>query len=67
MWITLNEPNDEVVDYLEGHQMLRAHALAWRAYDEEFRPSQGGQVNGAASTRWRGGPGLLRHRLTPAK
>lgn len=49
MWITLNEPNDEVVGYQEGHQMLRAHALAWRAYDKEFRPSQGGQVGGVAA------------------
>lgn len=46
MWITLNEPNDEMVSYQEGHQMLRAHALAWRAYDREFRRAQGGQVSG---------------------
>lgn len=45
MWITLNEPNDEMVSYQEGHQMLRAHALAWRAYDREFRHAQGGQVS----------------------
>lgn len=45
MWITLNEPNDEMVSYQEGHQMLRAHALAWRAYDREFRHTQGGQVS----------------------
>lgn len=44
MWITLNEPNDEMVSYQEGHQMLRAHALAWHAYDRDYRPSQGGQV-----------------------
>lgn len=49
MWITLNEPNDEMVSYQEGHQMLRAHALAWRAYDREFRPSQGGQVSATAT------------------
>lgn len=53
MWITLNEPNDEMVSYQEGHQMLQAHALAWHAYHKEFRPSQGGQVGGAASARWR--------------
>ncbi|XP_010785593.1 klotho [Notothenia coriiceps] len=45
MWITLNEPNDEMVGYQEGHQMLRAHALAWHAYDREFRHSQGGKVS----------------------
>lgn len=45
MWITLNEPNDEMVSYQEGHQMLRAHALAWHAYDREFRHMQGGKVS----------------------
>ncbi|XP_053704000.1 klotho [Synchiropus splendidus] len=45
MWITLNEPNDEMVSYQEAHQMLRAHALAWQAYDREFRHAQGGQVS----------------------
>jgi len=45
MWITLNEPNDATVSYLEGHQMLRAHALAWHAYDREFRHVQGGKVS----------------------
>lgn len=48
MWITLNEPNDEMVSYQEGHQMLRAHALAWHAYDREFRNAQGGQVGRTA-------------------
>ncbi|XP_062262369.1 klotho [Platichthys flesus] len=52
MWITLNEPNDEMVSYQEGHQMLRAHALAWRAYDGEFRPTQGGQVSLALHMDW---------------
>ncbi|XP_074528988.1 klotho [Halichoeres trimaculatus] len=45
MWITLNEPNDDKVTYQEGHQMLRAHALAWHVYDREFRHAQGGQVS----------------------
>lgn len=48
MWITLNEPNDEMVSYQEAHQMLRAHAMAWHAYDREFRHAQGGQVSRAA-------------------
>ncbi|XP_030293358.1 klotho [Sparus aurata] len=52
MWITLNEPNDEMVSYQEGHQMLRAHALAWRAYDREFRHTQGGQVSLALHMDW---------------
>ncbi|XP_056141167.1 klotho [Lampris incognitus] len=52
LWITLNEPNDEVVTYQEGHQMLRAHALAWRVYDREFRHSQRGQVSLALHMDW---------------
>nr|XP_020476086.1 klotho [Monopterus albus] len=52
MWITLNEPNDEMVSYQEGHQMLRAHALAWRVYDREFRHAQGGEVSLALHMDW---------------
>ncbi|XP_033996393.1 klotho [Trematomus bernacchii] len=52
MWITLNEPNDEIVGYQEGHQMLRAHALAWHAYDREFRHSQGGKVSLVLHMDW---------------
>lgn len=52
MWITLNEPNDEVVTYQEGHQMLRAHALAWHVYDREFRHAQGGQVSLSLHMDW---------------
>ncbi|XP_029029155.1 klotho [Betta splendens] len=52
MWITLNEPNDDVVSYQEAHQMLRAHALAWRAYDREYRRAQGGQVSLALHMDW---------------
>ncbi|KAM9781187.1 klotho isoform 2-T2 [Syngnathus typhle] len=52
MWITLNEPNDETVSYQEAHRMLLAHALAWRAYDQDFRPVQGGQVSLALHMDW---------------
>ncbi|XP_029957222.1 klotho [Salarias fasciatus] len=52
MWITLNEPNDEMVSYQEAHEMLRAHALAWHAYDDEFRRLQGGQVSLALHMDW---------------
>ncbi|KAM4544696.1 klotho [Odontesthes bonariensis] len=52
MWITLNEPNDKIVSYLEGHQMLRAHALAWHAYDSEFRDVQGGKVSLSLHMDW---------------
>ena len=54
LWITLNEPNDEQGSHAdgfeEGHQLLRAHALAWRAYDQEFRQTQGGQVGGSSGS-----------------
>ncbi|XP_076024427.1 klotho isoform X2 [Genypterus blacodes] len=52
LWITLNEPNDEMVSYQDAHQMLRAHALAWHAYDREFRHTQGGQVSLALHMDW---------------
>ncbi|KAL0994850.1 hypothetical protein UPYG_G00128060 [Umbra pygmaea] len=52
MWITLNEPNDDDVSFAEGHQLLRAHALAWRAYDREFRHTQGGQVSLVLHMDW---------------
>ncbi|XP_026038623.1 klotho [Astatotilapia calliptera] len=52
IWITLNEPNDEMVSYPEGHEMLRAHALAWHAYDREFRYAQGGKVSLALHMDW---------------
>uniref|UniRef100_A0A8C7NZ53 Klotho n=1 Tax=Oncorhynchus mykiss TaxID=8022 RepID=A0A8C7NZ53_ONCMY len=53
MWITLNEPNDEDdVSPMEGHQLLRAHALAWHAYDQEYRHTQGGQVSLALHMDW---------------
>ncbi|KAK5609633.1 hypothetical protein CRENBAI_002155 [Crenichthys baileyi] len=52
MWITLNEPNDEMVSYQEGHQMLRAHALAWHIYDRKFRHIQRGQVSLALHMDW---------------
>lgn len=31
--------------YFSGHNALKAHAKAYRIYDEEFRPSQGGRMN----------------------
>uniref|UniRef100_A0A1I7XZY6 Beta-glucosidase n=1 Tax=Steinernema glaseri TaxID=37863 RepID=A0A1I7XZY6_9BILA len=35
---------NEWVPYLAAHNMLRAHAKAYRVYDKEFRGSQAGQV-----------------------
>nr|XP_040039052.1 klotho [Gasterosteus aculeatus aculeatus] len=52
MWITLNEPNDEMVTYQEGHHMLQAHARAWHVYDNEFRHAQGGKVSLALHMDW---------------
>ncbi|CAL1572996.1 unnamed protein product [Knipowitschia caucasica] len=68
MWITLNEPNDEMVSYQEGHQMLRAHALAWHLYDQEFRDQQRGQVSLALHMDWVEPAFLLsREDVEPAK
>lgn len=52
LWITLNEPNAEDLGYALGHQLLRAHALAWHAYHDEFRRSQGGEVSLALHVDW---------------
>ncbi|KAJ0061545.1 hypothetical protein NL108_005718 [Boleophthalmus pectinirostris] len=68
MWITLNEPNDEMVSYQEGHQMLKAHALAWHAYNDEFRDLQGGKVSLALHMDWVEPAYLLsREDVEPAK
>ncbi|KAL7847469.1 hypothetical protein AOLI_G00221870 [Acnodon oligacanthus] len=52
LWITLNEPNEEGLCYAVGHQLLRAHALAWRVYDNEFRKSQGGKASLVLHMDW---------------
>ncbi|KAG7484428.1 hypothetical protein MATL_G00049280 [Megalops atlanticus] len=52
LWITLNEPNTEELGYEVGHQLLRAHALAWHAYDKDFRKDQGGKVSLTLHTDW---------------
>ena len=31
--------------YIASHNLIKAHARAWRVYDDEFRASQGGNVN----------------------
>ncbi|KAJ8275557.1 hypothetical protein COCON_G00073090 [Conger conger] len=51
-WITLNEPNAKKLSYEVGHNLLRAHALAWRAYDREFRRSQGGKISLTLHADW---------------
>ncbi|XP_076876324.1 klotho [Brachyhypopomus gauderio] len=52
LWITLNEPNEEGLGYVVGHQLLRAHALAWRVYDAEFRQAQGGKASLVLHMDW---------------
>ncbi|XP_049837299.1 myrosinase 1-like [Schistocerca gregaria] len=32
-------------DYLAAHTMLRAHAMAYRVYHQQYRPTQGGQLS----------------------
>lgn len=46
----LKEPG--VAAYLVGHNMLRAHALAWHSYDTIFRPEQKGLVSLAINSDW---------------
>lgn len=36
-WITMHEPSTRNMTYSAGHNLLKAHALAWRTYDERFR------------------------------
>ena len=38
--------------YRAGHNMLRAHALAWHSYDAGFRRTQGGLVSMAINSDW---------------
>uniref|UniRef100_A0A0K8TVD7 Putative glycosyl hydrolase n=1 Tax=Phaedon cochleariae TaxID=80249 RepID=A0A0K8TVD7_PHACE len=39
-------------EYLCAHNLLKAHAGAWRLYDEEFRKDQEGKVGIAIDTSW---------------
>lgn len=38
--------------YLVGHNMLRAHAAAWRSYDSLYRARQSGAVSLAINSDW---------------
>lgn len=46
----LKEPG--IAAYLAGHNMLRAHAAAWRSYDALYRAQQGGAVSLALNGDW---------------
>ncbi|XP_028330067.1 cytosolic beta-glucosidase [Gouania willdenowi] len=38
--------------YLVGHNMLRAHAMAWHSYDSVYRREQKGEVSLAVNSDW---------------
>ncbi|TNN71420.1 Cytosolic beta-glucosidase [Liparis tanakae] len=46
----LKEPG--VAAYLVGHNMLRAHAMAWHSYDSAYRAEQKGAVSLAVNGDW---------------
>ncbi|XP_023080454.2 beta-klotho isoform X1 [Piliocolobus tephrosceles] len=60
LWITINEPNrlSDIYNrsgndtYGAAHNLLVAHALAWRLYDRQFRPSQRGAVSLSLHADW---------------
>ncbi|XP_029458535.1 klotho [Rhinatrema bivittatum] len=51
-WITVNEPCVRNLSYTAGHNLLKAHALAWHVYDKEFRRSQKGKISIALQADW---------------
>ncbi|XP_070959526.1 beta-klotho [Oncorhynchus clarkii lewisi] len=58
-WITINEPNRLVDAYkigeeqhLAAHNLLLAHAKAWRLYEREYLSQQGGLVSLALHADW---------------
>ncbi|CAL8264013.1 unnamed protein product [Lota lota] len=58
-WITINEPN-RLVDVFSNveqqhqatHNLLLAHAKAWRLYEKEYASEQGGLVSMALHADW---------------
>ncbi|XP_030017480.1 cytosolic beta-glucosidase isoform X2 [Sphaeramia orbicularis] len=46
----LKEPG--ITAYLVGHNMLRAHAMAWHSYDSSYRAKQKGLVSLAINSDW---------------
>ncbi|XP_069747745.1 klotho isoform X2 [Narcine bancroftii] len=55
-WITMSEPNG--IKHLEanftivGHNLIKAHALVWHLYNNEFRKTQDGQVSVSLHADW---------------
>ncbi|XP_009584068.1 PREDICTED: beta-klotho [Fulmarus glacialis] len=60
LWITINEPNrlSDVYNrssndtYRAAHNLLIAHAMAWKIYDEQYRPFQYGKVSLSLHSDW---------------
>ncbi|XP_010144658.1 PREDICTED: beta-klotho [Buceros rhinoceros silvestris] len=60
LWITINEPNrlSDVYNrssndtYQAAHNLLIAHAMAWRIYDEQYRSIQYGKVSLSLHSDW---------------
>uniref|UniRef100_A0A8B9P4G5 Klotho beta n=1 Tax=Apteryx owenii TaxID=8824 RepID=A0A8B9P4G5_APTOW len=60
LWITINEPNrlSDVYNrssndtYQAAHNLLIAHAMAWKIYDERYRPFQYGKVSLSLHSDW---------------
>ncbi|KAM4796087.1 klotho [Rhinophrynus dorsalis] len=52
MWITMNEPSMRNLTYRAGHNLLKAHALAWHLYDKDFRRSQKGKISITIQADW---------------
>uniref|UniRef100_A0A8B9TKU2 Klotho beta n=1 Tax=Anas platyrhynchos TaxID=8839 RepID=A0A8B9TKU2_ANAPL len=60
LWITINEPNrlSDVYNrsssdtYRAAHNLLIAHAMAWRIYDEQYRSLQYGKVSLSLHSDW---------------
>ncbi|XP_047122271.1 lactase-phlorizin hydrolase-like [Schistocerca piceifrons] len=65
LWTTFNEPisftgggqapsqnASGIGDYLASHTVIRAHAMVYRLYDEQYRSTQNGRVGITLSTNW---------------
>ncbi|KAM4698892.1 klotho [Discoglossus pictus] len=52
MWITMNAPYVGNLTYAAGHNLLKAHALAWRMYDKNFRKTQKGKISINLQADW---------------
>ncbi|KAK2112691.1 hypothetical protein P7K49_012438 [Saguinus oedipus] len=52
LWITMNEPQTRDMTFSAGHNLLKAHALAWHMYDEKFRHAQNGKISIALQADW---------------